>query len=58
LADGIEWVFSTPDYGKLSHRAREKVLEEFESSVVARKYIKLYEEVLKAHSALKEGVYL
>ena len=48
LAKGIEWIFglSEKEYQALSQNAREKVLREFNSHVVARKYIKLYEEIL------------
>ena len=46
LKDGIEWVLSHNDYEMLCQNAREKVLKEFDSKIVARRYIKLYEEVL------------
>lgn len=46
LANGIEWVLNIPDYDKLCHNAREKVLREFDSKIVAKKYIKLYEKAL------------
>ena len=48
LADGIEWVLNAPNYDELSLNAREKVLKEFDSVVVAERYIKLYEEILNA----------
>jgi glycosyltransferase involved in cell wall biosynthesis len=47
LAKGIEWVLEAPNYNELCQNAREKVLREFDSKVVARKYIELYEEILK-----------
>ncbi|MFT6218920.1 MAG: glycosyltransferase involved in cell wall biosynthesis [Cycloclasticus pugetii] len=47
LAAGIEWVLHTPNYQELSINAREKVLNEFDSSVVAKQYIQLYESVLE-----------
>lgn len=47
LASGIDWVLNHPDPAKLSEAAREKVVREFDSKVVARKYIRLYEEVLE-----------
>jgi glycosyltransferase involved in cell wall biosynthesis len=47
LAKGIEWVLNDPNYDKLCKNAREKVLREFDSKIVARKYIELYEEILK-----------
>jgi glycosyltransferase involved in cell wall biosynthesis len=48
LANGIEWVLNLEksEYTKLCQNAREKVLKEFDSRVVAKKYVELYEEVL------------
>jgi len=46
LANGIEWVLNNENYDELGENAREKVLREFDSVVVARKYIELYNEVL------------
>lgn len=46
LAKGIEWVLNASNYDELCINAREKVLSEFDSCVVAKKYIKLYEEVI------------
>ena len=46
LAFGIEWVLNNENYDELCQNAREKVLKEFDSVVVARKYIELYKEVL------------
>ena len=46
LAHGIEWVLNTPNYDKLCQNAREKVMREFDSKVVAKKYIELYKEIL------------
>ena len=47
LAHGIEWVLNNPNYDELCVNAREKVLKEFDSVVVARKYVELYEEMLR-----------
>ena len=47
LAKGIEWVVNNPNYDELATNARQKVLDEFDSRIVARKYIKLYENILK-----------
>jgi len=49
LAEGIEWVLNLPmqDYDKLCENARRKVVEEFDSKIVAKKYIDLYKEILK-----------
>ncbi len=46
LKDGIEWVLHTANYDELCTNARRKVLREFDSVVVAQKYIELYKEVL------------
>lgn len=45
LKNGIEWILNN-NYETLCKNAREKVLKEFDSVVVAKKYIKLYEEIL------------
>ena len=47
LACGMEWVLNNEDYDKLCQNAREKVVREFDSEIVAKKYIELYEEILK-----------
>ncbi len=49
LKDGIEWILNLDAnrYSELSNNARKKVLEEFDSRVVAKKYVELYEKVLK-----------
>lgn len=47
LRIGIEWVLNTANYDELCKNAREKVLREFDSKIVAKKYIELYEEVLE-----------
>ena len=47
LAYGIEWILNNKNYNQLCDNAREKVLEEFDSVVVARKYIKLYNDILE-----------
>ena len=47
MAKGIEWVINNKDYKQLSAKAREKVLKEFDSKVVAKKYIKLYDDILR-----------
>lgn len=46
LAHGIEWVLNATNYDELCLKAREKVVKEFESKVVAKKYSKLYEDIL------------
>jgi len=47
LANGIEWVINNENYEELCEKAREKVLKEFDSNVVVKKYIALYEEILE-----------
>lgn len=47
LAKGIEWVLNHKEYDKLCTSAREKVVCEFDSVVVGKKYIELYKDSLK-----------
>lgn len=53
LADGIEWVLNTPNYNELCQNARKKVLKEFDSQVVAGKYMELYQQVVAGGSIIK-----
>lgn len=46
LANGIEWVLNNKDYNSICKHARAKVLKEFDSEVVAKKYIRLYERII------------
>ncbi len=48
LANGIEWVLNLDEneYNKICKNAREKVLKEFDSRVVAKRYIELYKEMI------------
>ena len=46
MANGIEWVLDNEKYDVLCFNARDKVMREFDSKVVAKKYIKLYQEIL------------
>lgn len=46
LANGIEWVLNNQNYADLCRNGREKVLKEFDSTIVAQKYINLYKEIL------------
>ncbi|HKM18862.1 MAG TPA: glycosyltransferase family 4 protein [Aliarcobacter sp.] len=48
LKDGIEWVLNSSNYDELCVNTRKKVLKEFDSVVVAGKYVELYKEVLDA----------
>lgn len=47
LAIGIEWVLNAKNYNELSVNGRNKIVREFDSSVVADRYIELYTSVLK-----------
>jgi Glycosyltransferase len=49
LAKGIEWVLNAPNYDELCKNAREKVVREFDSIVVAKKYVELYKELLNGN---------
>lgn len=49
LASGIEWVLNCNNYDSLSFNAREKIVKEFDSSIIASRYIELYEKVSKGN---------
>lgn len=46
LAHGVEWVLDATNYKELCQNAREKVLKQFDSEVVAKQYIDLYNELI------------
>ncbi len=46
LANGIEWVLKSPKPTRISQNARKKIIDNFESKLVAKKYIKLYNEII------------
>jgi len=46
LAAGIDWILNAPNYEELCQNARKKVLCEFDSQIVADKYIAFYKSVL------------
>ena len=48
LAKGIEWVCQNNKSRQLGKNAREKVLNCFDSRVVAKQYIELYKEILNS----------
>jgi glycosyltransferase involved in cell wall biosynthesis len=48
LADGIDWVLNHPTPQNLSQNARQKVMETFEVTKVAKQYAGIYESVLKS----------
>ena len=45
MSNGIKWVIENKNYLKLSENARKKVINIFDSKVVAKKYIGLYEKI-------------
>lgn len=42
----IEWPLNNNDYDELCENARDKVLKEFDSKIVAQQCIQLYKEIL------------
>jgi glycosyltransferase involved in cell wall biosynthesis len=46
LAKGIDWVIKHKNHQQLCQNAREKILKKFDSKVVAKQYIALYNEIL------------
>ncbi len=50
LKDGIEWVLDSSDYQGLCHYSRQKVVHEFASAVISKRYMDLYKEVLDEYS--------
>ena len=47
LARGIAWVLRHPEPGNLSAACREKVMSAYQESVVAKKYIALYQKLIQ-----------
>ena len=47
FASGIEWIISSIEYETICKNSREKVVKEFDSKIVVKKYIKLYKEILQ-----------
>ena len=47
LARGIAWVLRHPEPGNLSAACREKVMRSYQESVVAKKYIALYQKLIQ-----------
>lgn len=47
LAAGIDWVLTNPNYNDSCENARDKVVNSFDSQLVAQKYIELYEDILR-----------
>jgi len=46
LANGIKYIMNSSEYGELCNNAREKAKKKFDSTVVARQYEQLYNEIL------------
>ena len=46
LKDGIEWTLNNEYYDELCQNAREKVMREFDSKIVAQQYIEFYKKIL------------
>tara|TARA_R110002167_G_scaffold14301_1_gene58228 strand:- start:4931 stop:6163 length:1233 start_codon:yes stop_codon:yes gene_type:complete len=46
LAAGIKWVLNTDNHAQLSVNSRAKAVQYFDSKIVAKKYVDLYQEVL------------
>lgn len=46
LAAGIEWVLNASNYNELSQNGRQKIVGEFDSSVIAARYLRLYESII------------
>jgi glycosyltransferase involved in cell wall biosynthesis len=46
LAQGIEWILQNENYADLRVNARKKVVENFDATIVAEKYKKLYVDIL------------
>jgi glycosyltransferase involved in cell wall biosynthesis len=48
LSNGIKWVLiNNSKHGSLGKNARYKVLKEFDSNIVAKKYIRLYKDIIE-----------
>ncbi len=46
LAHGIEWLLDSEKYSALCVNARIKVMQDFDSNIVAKKYVQLYREII------------
>jgi glycosyltransferase involved in cell wall biosynthesis len=47
LANGINWILRHEQPELLATAARDKVLREFDSKVVAPKYVEVYQQVMR-----------
>lgn len=46
LAKGIEWILNSENYSFLCENARNKAINEFDSKIVANRYIDLYKKII------------
>ncbi len=46
LAKGIDWILNNNNYDSLSENGRNKVIENYDSRVLIKRYIKMYHEIL------------
>ncbi len=53
LANGIQWILNNDAYVTLCENARVKVLAEFDSFVVSKRYIQLYREIFPKNNIKK-----
>ncbi len=49
IAFGINWVINNEKYEELAINAREKIKNEFDSTLIAKKYIQIYKNVLDSN---------
>jgi glycosyltransferase involved in cell wall biosynthesis len=47
LADGIDWICSNKNYNDLCLNARKKIVNNFDSTLIAKQYVDLYNDVLR-----------
>ena len=49
LAQGVKWVLNNHNYDSLCNNARKKIITEFDSKVVVKKYIELYKGIINQY---------
>jgi glycosyltransferase involved in cell wall biosynthesis len=47
FTDGMEWIISHPDKGKLQRQARQTIMDNFSEDIISKKHIDLYQQLLK-----------
>lgn len=47
ITEGVEWIANSEDYEMLRENAREKVTQDFDNEIIAKKYIELYKRKLE-----------